>query len=454
MTSSRVLVRDLGQECREAFGARGHRERHFFPHRTVRLAKGGPDGLKLARRMCGAETRPDELWELVLYALPPALHEFPADVFFDDDIVWHQQQFGLPGHVATASIVERGSDLYLPTLISDLWQRIGRRRDLKTRVENRFAGWSRLLVHAALGFALDRGVTRVLVPSADLAREHTDKARQVQPLLFERIYDHSLGAPFQATRSGQWSVLDVAANADVVLRPPVTAVGLPGEPRICVCHDIERGWGHVDDDPSFAARADVEARDHLARMLDVEAQVGVDATYSMAGILVPELAEGVRAAGHTVAFHSYDHAGPGDEGVEDQLRQCRQIDYRIKGYRPAQSRLTAELSDENLALHNFEWLASSRYSLGATVPALANGVVRIPILFDDFDLHRGARYDEWEQAGLEALATVGTGVFSLHDCYGSTWLANYRELLAKVADRGRLCTLDEVAAEVVLSQAI
>ena len=40
------------------------------------------------------------------------------------------------------------------------------------------------------------------------------------------------------------------------------------------------------------------------------------------------------------------------------------IDYRIKGYRPAQSRITAELTDANLAFHNFEWLASSRYSLG------------------------------------------------------------------------------------------
>jgi elongation factor Ts len=60
--------------------ARGHLARHFFPHRVVRLPKGGPDGLKLARRMCGSDAEPADLWELVLYALPPARDEFPADV--------------------------------------------------------------------------------------------------------------------------------------------------------------------------------------------------------------------------------------------------------------------------------------------------------------------------------------------------------------------------------------
>ena len=41
-----------------------------------------------------------------------------------------------------------------------------------------------------------------------------------------------------------------------------------------------------------------------------------------------------------------------------QLPRCREVDYRIKGYRPPRSQITPELSDRNLLFHNFEWLAS------------------------------------------------------------------------------------------------
>jgi peptidoglycan/xylan/chitin deacetylase (PgdA/CDA1 family) len=404
--------------------------------------------------MCASDASPEQLWELVLYALPPVLDEFPAELFFDDDIVWHQQQFGLAGQVATAALVERGSDLYLLNLLSDVVQRIGRRRELKTRVENRFKGWSRLLVNAVLDFALDRGARRVLVASADWALLHTDRARAVQRPLFDRVYDGSVGAPYRAAREGQWWVLDVATNADAVLRAPVGALRRSDEPQICVCHDIERGWGHLDDDPAFAAAIDVDAPAHLAQMLEIEAAAGVRATYSIVGFLIPELGEQVRSAGHTVAFHSFDHAGPGDPDAEHQLGACREIDYRIKGYRPAQSHLTRELTDANLAFHNFEWLASSQHSLGTTTPALVNGVVRIPLLFDDFDLHHGAAYGEWEAAGLRAIEETRGAAFSLHDCYGATWLDHYPALLRRVGDLGRFRTLDDVAAEVLLARAV
>ena len=146
------LVHDLDGDVRSAFAARGFRRSHAFPHRVVRLPKAGPDGYKLAKRMCG-DVHPDQLWELVLYALPPALDGLPDELFFDDDIVWHQQQFGLPGQIASINLVERGEDIYAMVLVSDVVQRIGRRRAYKTWIENRFAGWHRLLVHAALEFA-------------------------------------------------------------------------------------------------------------------------------------------------------------------------------------------------------------------------------------------------------------------------------------------------------------
>ena len=85
---------------------------------------------------------------------------------------------------------------------------------------------------------------------------------------------------------------------------------------------------------------------------------------------------------------------------------------------------------------------------------LENGVVRIPIGFDDFDLHRGADYGAWESAGLRALAARETATFSLHDCYAPTWLDAYPDLLRKVGDLGSFRTLDEIAAQVLLSHAV
>ena len=196
------LARDLEADRRSEFLARGHKERNFFPHRIVRLPKAGPDGFQLAGRMCGP-VRPDQLWELVLYALPPVLDQLPVDLFCDDDLVWHQQQFGLPGQVASVNLVDRRPDLFAMVFVSDVVQRIGRRRPLKTQVENWFKGWSRLLVHACLDFALDRGFDRLFVATADLAHRHTDPSRDVGRDLFDHIYDHSVGTPFVATQDGR-----------------------------------------------------------------------------------------------------------------------------------------------------------------------------------------------------------------------------------------------------------
>src|SRR4051794_24479195 len=358
--------------------------------------------------MCTPDAAPDELWELVLYALPPALDEFPAELFSDDELVWHQQQFGLDGHVATAAVFERGPDLYVMNLVSDVVQRIGRRREHKTRIENRFNGWARLLVNASLDLALDRGSERMLVATSDWALAHTDPNRSVQRGLFDRVYDGSVTAPFVAQPSGPWWVLGVRDNTATVLRPQTGELPLIDEPAIYVCHDIERGWGHLDDDPAFAAQAAADAPGHLQRMLDLEAAAGVRATYSVVGFLVPELAPQISAGGHSLAFHSFDHAVGDEPGADDQLGRCRDVDYRLKGYRPAQSVLTAELTDANLAWHNFEWLASSQHSLGTDRPELRNGVMRLPILFDDFALHRGVDYAVWAREGVEVLARSNT----------------------------------------------
>jgi hypothetical protein len=448
MTDARSFVaRDIGPLRAHELVARGHRQRHVFPHRVVRLPKPGPDGYKLAERMCGPVVL-DELWELVLYALPPVLDEFPPDVFFDDDLVWHQQQFGLPGQVATVNLVERPPDLYAMVLLSDIVQRIGRRREHKTRIERRFAGWSRMLVHAVCDFALDHGIERIHVATADWAVQHTDPARSVERALFDRVYDHSVRAPFIAVRGERWWTLDVAVNARVTVRPEVRSVSLGAEPSITVCHDIERGWGHRDVDPSFAAAADAASPGHLDRMLELEAAAGVRATYNIVGALMPDVRPIVTAGGHAVGFHSYDH-----DLVEPQLDRCRDVDYRIKGYRPPRSLITPDLDEKRLAFHNFEWLASSAASLSLQRPMLNDALVYVPVLFDDFELHRGQDYEAWEGAALRRLASTPVAAFSLHDCYADHWLPRYRRLLDSLGVLGRLRTIDEVAAEITLSEA-
>ncbi len=447
MTGSSYIVRDLDGDVSAAFSQRGHRRRHVFPHRIIRLPKGGPDGYKLSSRMCGP-IRPDEMWELALYALPPALDGIPASLFFDDDIVWHQQQFGLPGLIATANLVVRPRNVYAMVLVADVVARIGRRRSLKTHIESRFAGWSRLLVNAALDFALDAGAERLMVATAAAAHHHTDPARSPELAFFERIYDHSVDAPFVAHRDGNWWVMNVAANAAALVRPQVRTLPLDDERIIAVCHDIERGWGHRGVEPAFAAVAERAAPVNLDQMLAVEANIGVDATYNVVGAFLGEIRPALERDGHALGFHSFDHSDVGD-----QLGLCRGVDYRIKGYRPPQSRLEA-ISAEDLAFHNFEWLASSHHSLGANEPELGDAIARIPITLDDFELHQGIAYDDWEEVALRELASRPVGVVSLHDCYADLWLPYYAELLAKLQDLGSLRTLDEVANRVWLAHAV
>jgi hypothetical protein len=130
------------------------------------------------------------------------------------------------------------------------------------------------------------------------------------------------------------------------------------------------------------------------------------------------------------------------------------VDYRLKGYRPPQSRLSADLGDGNLSFHGFEWLASSAWSLGFRAPRMENGIVKIPILFDDYEMFRkGVPFAEWRARALALVDTRPFVAFSLHDCYAEHWLPHYAGFLADIRARGQLRTLDEVAADVALAHA-
>ena len=432
------------------FVGKGYHQRWFFPHTVRYLPKCGPDGFKIAQWMLG-DVSPGQHWELVIHAAPSLVEQFPPELFFDDDIVWHQQQLGRPGQVATANLVVQGGDLYTMVHISDVVQRISRRRSLKTRIENRFKGWNHMLLNGILNFAVVRGIERIHVANSGWALRHTDRKRNPKPEMFRRIYDRNVRELFEVEKSAHWWSMDVSRNVNRLVVPEPGEEDVADDKKICVCHDIEKGTGHLDSDVEFAAKADATSPEYLDQMLAVERQLGVKATYSVVGTLVPELRDRIEQDGHCLAFHSYDHR---IDSREDQLGRCRSIDYRLKGYRAPQSRITTELTDDNLCFHNFEWMASSADSLGFAAPRLENRLVKIPVHFDDFEMRRsGLDYEAWE---AEALATIEENhfvAFGLHDCYGEFWVSRYAEFLEKVRRLGRLVTMNEIADEMFLRNA-
>jgi peptidoglycan/xylan/chitin deacetylase (PgdA/CDA1 family) len=464
---------EAGPNAAQSFLDAGIPRRNFFPHRVYVLPKGGPDGLELAKSMAGSAD-PSRLREFVLYALPPALDEFPPDLFFDDELQWHRQQFGLQGQVACANVIRDKRSLRVCTFVSDLVQRVARTPKYRTRIDARFRGWNRLLRNAVCFYAAENGIDWVYSASAELAMRHTDSRRRaVYPELFQRVYDHAL-EEIGAVREGDWWLIDTRKirNRIAPLTRNSTADSWPK--TVCVTHDIEAGVGHRDVDPEFARAADRLAPAALEKILDIEAEQGVKATYNVLGILYKELEQKIRRSGHAIAFHSFDHYIPGRVSrfmqrlqihtpllLRDmsflrpkQLWKCREVDYRVKGYRPPQSLVPASLCDANLAHYNFEWLASSPRSINSEVPCMKNGMVKIPIQFDDYPLYRGLRsYREWEAEILEMVESQDFFAFGLHDCYAPYWLDQYRSLLQQLKSRAKLITLDEVAARITLGHA-
>jgi hypothetical protein len=443
--------REIGPERRKEFLSVGYKQRHVFAHQIYYLPKCGPDGLRLARNMCGS-CELNELNEIVLYAHPSELAEFPEEIFFDDELCWHQQQFGKIGQVAAVDLVWRGTELYSMAHQSDVVQRATRRRQFRTRLQNVFKGWSYMLLNALLNFAVEHSVQTIFIPTASLALRNTDPARKVKRALFERIYNQQVQTFFRATAAGEWWKVNVRENLHRLIRPEIKTESRSREKVICLCHDIERGLGHLDSDPQFAQAAERSSAAGLAEMLRVERAMGVHATYNVVGRLLPGLREPIESQGHCLAFHSYDHRG---FEKSRQLARCRTIDYRLKGYRPPQSKITAELSDENLCYYNFEWLASSSYSLGIHAPRMINRLVKIPIEFDDYELYRSSMdWQAWEKQALDAIDRSDFIAFSMHDCYSQFWLPHYQSFLDKVCSLGRLQTMNEVLNQTLMSHAV
>jgi hypothetical protein len=479
MREPRIIsrFREISLERKGEFMSQGLKGRYFFPHRAYYLPKLGPDGLKMSERMCGIEA-PNASWEVVLYATGPRAAEFPEDLYFDDEVVWHRQQFGKAGQVATANLVVSGKDLYCNNYLSDLVQRISRRREHKTRIENHFREWPWMLLNAILNFAMEQQLDFILSPTADFVLKHVPADRHVNRQLFDRIYDRTVMNRYHAVRKGNWWVIDVRVNRERLVVPTKGEEELANNRTICICHDIERGFGHIGIDGDRVQVANRIAPGALMEMVQIEESTGVKATYNILGCFFDEVREEIARSGHCLAFHSYDHQihkgwwltkhsyramrllahllGADTDGkYQSQLQMCRLVDYRVKGFRPPRSRMTAEWNDYELAFHNFEWFATSAYQLGVTRPMMQNRLVKIPIHFDDFPLYKqGVAFGDWEKKAMASIEQNAFIAFGLHDCYAELWLPRYREFLPKIAGLGAFKTLDQVANETILANAI
>src|SRR5262249_12878654 len=191
---------------------------------------------------CGI-TNPNALWEIVLYGFGAAVDSFPEELFFDPDLIWHQQHGGRRGQIASANLAVKGTNVYGMNYISDVVQRISRRREFKTRIENRFKGWQRMLLNSILNFAIEKGLKRIYSPTADWTLRHIPPSRRVQRDLFDRIYDQAVNDHFQAARQGPWWLIDVAANGGRAIISEKRTERVETAKTICLCHDrkTERG---------------------------------------------------------------------------------------------------------------------------------------------------------------------------------------------------------------------
>jgi hypothetical protein len=475
-TSVVSRFRQFPEDRRQAFIARGLPARQFFAHRTYYLPKCGPDAVYLAQRMCGRKSLDGHV-ELLLFADPAEIEQLPPEIFFDDDVIWHRQQFGKTGHVAFAYLFRDGDNLYGLNYVSDLVQRISRRREYATRVEKLFRGWRHMVFNSILNFAIECGARTIYSPVSDLVIAHTDRKRPVKKALFERVYDRTVTERFAATRAHGWWVIDVEANCDRLVIPEKREEVPPRSRTICICHDVERGFGHAGVDRGRMTIAHRIGPQALSEMIRCEQMAGIKATYNVLGCFFNDVRAEIESQGHCLAFHSYDHvirkywrytrlywtlrrllalwSGGGADGLYcNQLYRCRLVDRRVRGFRPPQSRITAEWDDFNLVLRNFEWCATSSPALG-NVPVMQNRLAKIPVRLDDFPLYKSAMpYDEWERQVTAEIQNSDFVAFGLHDCYADLWLPHYRALLDKLSRLGTLKTLDAVANETIFAGAM
>jgi hypothetical protein len=298
------------------------------------------------------------------------------------------------------------------------------------------------LLNAVVDFCNDHHIELLYVPTCDtiMGRIHCT----VSPTLFTRIYDD---APLwlRCTRrriygTEYWEVPIDANRETFVSLDPVSTVSKKEIRGLCVFHDVEANADTVVS-PS-------DCYHWLDAMLNIESRMGLSLTYSVLGKILPSLKNLFQRYNvHSFALHSFDH----QIASLNQLRQVRNVDCKIRGYRPPQSKITPELTDLNLSFYNFEWLLSSAGSLGLSEPQLQNYIVKIPVHLDDYPLHTGrCSVNDWIKRLHSLLdSTIPLVTVGMHDCYAGHWLEQYPKILKSCIARRPLWNCDDIAGTVL-----
>jgi hypothetical protein len=434
------------------FAKKGFGRREVFDHYVIVIPKSYPDSqLLLERRgMSRKLLESGRFFQLNLYTTE--IYDLPDELFLDPEVNWHGQQLGKKGLIAAAGLWIKDSTLIVTTLQSDLCQQLNRHARLKklckTQVETHFKYWYAILANAIMDFCLDYGLTVIYSPTGRQIVANTQK--RIDPKLFLRIYDYP-EREYSCRKTNRygaeyWEIPvqdNVARVARLSRADTYITQKKDAKLAICIFHDIEED---VD-----TAISPAECARNLTCMLEIEKAHSIDATYDILGTLFNHKRQEIRSFNprHSIAFHSFNH----NLDNVTQLRRCRELDQRVRGYRPPKSKITSELSDYNLTLLNFEWFACASDSLGHTDCRLRNGLIRIPIHVDDYALFKGLKtYEQWEFELLEVARTNSVFGIGLHDCYAGLWLKHYPSLLEKLSAIGAFVSADELCDSTFLRE--
>jgi len=509
--------RIFDEEKKSEFFDNGYKERYFFPHETYYLPRCGPEGYFFANRMWNVSD-PNSLWEIILYACGNILDEFPDELFFDDDIVWHQEHFGKPGQIATANLIIDGDTLYTLEHVSDIVQRIHIRKEYKTRITSCFGHWHHMLLNSILNFAVENNLTSIHSPTADFLMERFYNGK-VKPKIdrryFDRIYDRDVKMHFDVfQKDGMW-IIDVEKNRAKLIIPEKRDSGIKDRKKtICIFHDIERGLANRRTDSGLSKQTDTHTADNLKKILSIEKEAKMKTSYNVVGAILNEVREIIEKEGHCIAFHSYNHQisrQPVTNYLRDEaaiLPLLSKIGYKATylfnwvrrllslnpfSYQPiaiifrnVMNKVRKQLSlppviNQFAACRRVDWrIKGYRHyqpknnlevrdadlcyfsfewiaidDKNIETPMLQNRVVKIPVFSNYYDRHKqNGPFETWENAVIERIKKSDFTAIGLHDSHADSWLPLYPDFLDKVGSLGQFKTFNEVADEVFFANSI
>jgi hypothetical protein len=437
--------RVITEDRRYEFIAKGYKERHFFPHELRFLPKAGPGAVRLATAMCGIRD-PGAQWEVLLHGMSPQIDEFPPELFFDDDIVWHKRQYGIDAHIALAFLVEDGDRIFGINYVSDVVQRITRRRGWKTRIEKLFGGWAYMLLNGILSFAGERNIRWFFSPTAELVMENS---RPSGSELFHRVYDRTLPKLFDVRREGGWWVIDVQEALRKVVTPLVQVEQRPSKPTASLTFDVASVEG-VGATPSGSERSQTR---HPDGAMGIERGVGSPITYVTPRRWFPLVKELLGSEEKCLAFSApaVDLGDPGQ--LRAELELCRRVSSRTKGYRLAGAREPGPSEAFELCYHKFDWILVGDLPAAFPTPRLDAGMVKIPLVATDADL-RSNDLGRWVNQTLDRVRRGGPLALSLGRNWWTLKVERRRELLDRLLLSVELTTCDRLAEDWILRHGV